>query len=303
MPMGHDQSADGALAQKLERAVLGEGLRFSRRRDLLAECLGWSGAAPFQRLEYLGDALLEFIVSTELCHRFPHLGAGDLTELRSAHVNNRRLAELLVRRLGKPLAHELFPAPSVGGGDGEAAKWQSIHDFIEGVDLEASSTIASLASHHHERLKQRRVPVHAEGSGAANGSSSGAAATPEGGGERGGESTPIKRVGDMYEALVGLVLLELGGDVDRMWDIFRCDLFPDACSREACDAVLHGIKQTKAEQAARQLKHELGLQIKAETERALLDAGPLPPVAVAAMPDNGVTPAPSTRRADARLGA
>ena len=41
-------------AAELARRLLGGELL--RRRDLLSECLEWSGEVPFQRLEYLGDA-------------------------------------------------------------------------------------------------------------------------------------------------------------------------------------------------------------------------------------------------------
>ena len=41
-------------AAELARLLLGGELL--HRRDLLSECLEWSGEVPFQRLEYLGDA-------------------------------------------------------------------------------------------------------------------------------------------------------------------------------------------------------------------------------------------------------
>ena len=118
---GPDRSAE------LARLLLGGELLY--RRDLLSECLEWSGEVPFQRLEYLGDALLELAVRIELRHRYPHLSAGDLTALRSEHVNNRRLATLLVRRLGKEFTKGFFPEPALGAGDGEAAKRRIIHDL------------------------------------------------------------------------------------------------------------------------------------------------------------------------------
>lgn len=47
-----------------------------------------------ERLEYLGDAVLELIVSEELYRRFPDKPEGDLTSFRAALVNSRMLAEL-----------------------------------------------------------------------------------------------------------------------------------------------------------------------------------------------------------------
>ncbi len=49
-----------------------------------------------ERLEYLGDAVLELIVSEELYKRFPEKPEGDLTSYRAALVNSRALAEVAV---------------------------------------------------------------------------------------------------------------------------------------------------------------------------------------------------------------
>lgn len=49
-----------------------------------------------ERLEYLGDAVLELIVSKELYQRFPDHTEGDLTSYRAALVNSRMLAEIAV---------------------------------------------------------------------------------------------------------------------------------------------------------------------------------------------------------------
>lgn len=49
-----------------------------------------------ERLEYLGDAVLELIVSEELYRRFPDKPEGDLTSFRAALVNSRALSEIAV---------------------------------------------------------------------------------------------------------------------------------------------------------------------------------------------------------------
>jgi len=78
-------------AQLLESAL---GLKF-RDRELLRQALvhrsllNEQGGQPedsYERLEYLGDAVLELTVSTELFRRFPVLNEGALTKLRSALV-------------------------------------------------------------------------------------------------------------------------------------------------------------------------------------------------------------------------
>lgn len=48
----------------------------------------------YERLEYLGDAVLELVVSRELFTLFPKSDEGELTKLRSGIVSRQHLAEL-----------------------------------------------------------------------------------------------------------------------------------------------------------------------------------------------------------------
>jgi len=45
-----------------------------------------------ERLEFLGDAVIDFIVGSYLYHRFPEMDEGELTSLRAALVRTRTLA-------------------------------------------------------------------------------------------------------------------------------------------------------------------------------------------------------------------
>lgn len=47
-----------------------------------------------ERLEFLGDSLINFIVGKKLYHQFAHLTEGDLSKLRGALVNEEKLAAL-----------------------------------------------------------------------------------------------------------------------------------------------------------------------------------------------------------------
>jgi ribonuclease-3 len=89
--------------QRLESAL---GLKF-RDPALLQQALvhrsllNEQGGQPedsYERMEYLGDAVLELTVSTELFRRFPLLDEGDLTKLRSSLVRGDSLAKV-ARRL------------------------------------------------------------------------------------------------------------------------------------------------------------------------------------------------------------
>lgn len=52
-----------------------------------------------QRLEFLGDAVLQLVLTRELYDRFPHVGEGPLTKARAGLVNRRALA-IHARTLG-----------------------------------------------------------------------------------------------------------------------------------------------------------------------------------------------------------
>ncbi len=78
------------------------GFTFNRQ-DLLEEALTHSSylnehpnedVKDYERLEFLGDAVLDFITGEMLFVRFPELSEGELTRLRSALVRMEALAEL-----------------------------------------------------------------------------------------------------------------------------------------------------------------------------------------------------------------
>ncbi len=78
------------------------GLRF-RSRDLLQQALthrsyinehGQGEIGDNERLEFLGDAVLDFVVGDMLYQRFPEMAEGNLTRLRAALVRTESLAGL-----------------------------------------------------------------------------------------------------------------------------------------------------------------------------------------------------------------
>ena len=95
--MTNRQSGRGLAA--LERKL---GVRF-RERALLREALTHRSylneqadraRISYDRLEYLGDAFLGWVVAEELFARFPHFDEGDLTRARAALVRGPVLAEV-----------------------------------------------------------------------------------------------------------------------------------------------------------------------------------------------------------------
>ena len=101
------------------------GLTFTNR-GLLQQALihrsflnehGGSPLDSYERMEFLGDAVLELIVSAELYRSLPHIAEGELTKGRSSLVCRPSLAKAARRlSLGKYLA--LGKGESESGGQG-----------------------------------------------------------------------------------------------------------------------------------------------------------------------------------------
>jgi len=68
-----------------------------------------------ERLEFLGDAVLDFIVGAWAYNRFPEMPEGDLTKMRSALVRNEQLAKF-ARKLDLGHALRLGRGESSSGG-------------------------------------------------------------------------------------------------------------------------------------------------------------------------------------------
>lgn len=68
------------------------------------------GANNYERLEFLGDSVLNFTISAELYSRFPDLSEGELTRLRASLVKKETLAE-------QARALHLGDCLALGGGE------------------------------------------------------------------------------------------------------------------------------------------------------------------------------------------
>ena len=86
--------------EDFESSVIGYSFR---NRYLLLEALTHASyhfnrsTDCYQRMEFLGDALLDFLVTLYIYETKPHMGPGQLTELRSAIVCNESFAKLAAR--------------------------------------------------------------------------------------------------------------------------------------------------------------------------------------------------------------
>lgn len=110
-----------------------------------------------ERLEFLGDAVLDFVVGAWVYHRFPEMREGDLTKIRSALVRNDQLAEF-ARRLDLGRALRL--------GRGEASSGGHLRDGLLGSTFEAvigalflDSGLGAVEAFVHPLLEQVRESV------------------------------------------------------------------------------------------------------------------------------------------------
>jgi len=97
---------------------LRERLGYSfRRAELLAQALTHRshGARHNERLEFVGDAVLNCVVAHALYDRFPEIDEGDLSRVRASLVNRDMLAEI-ARRLGLGDAIQLGEGEQRSGG-------------------------------------------------------------------------------------------------------------------------------------------------------------------------------------------
>ncbi len=78
--------------QRLQRAI---GYTFTDESLLnLALTHRSAGGVHNERLEFLGDAVLSWVIAEELYRRFPEVSEGDLSPMRSTLVKGKTLAEL-----------------------------------------------------------------------------------------------------------------------------------------------------------------------------------------------------------------
>ena len=122
MPLGgyrQDKETDSWL-QEVEKKL---GHRF-RNRTLLRAALTHPSVKgegkTFERLEFLGDAILTFLVGLHLYQIHPHFSPGGLTRLRASVVNRTTLARAATRlglapllRMGKGAKREIRDRPSI----------------------------------------------------------------------------------------------------------------------------------------------------------------------------------------------
>ncbi|XP_050238979.1 endoribonuclease Dicer homolog 1 [Mercurialis annua] len=111
---------EGALNIKFkDRSLLVEAITHASRPS--------SGVSCYQRLEFVGDAVLDHLITKHLFFTYTDLPPGRLTDLRAAAVNNENFARVAVKhKLHVHLRH------------GSSALEKQIRDFVKEVQNELS---------------------------------------------------------------------------------------------------------------------------------------------------------------------
>lgn len=135
----------------------------------------------YQQLEFLGDAVLDFLITAYIFERCPDMDPGTLTDLRSALVNNVTLACLCVR--------------------------YNIHKFILSQNAELSESIANFFK--FQASKQHEVTEHVQLLMEENEVECKMAEYVE---------VP-KTLGDVFEALIGGIFLDSGNNLEITWNV------------------------------------------------------------------------------------
>ncbi len=81
-----------SLLERLQRKL---GYQFNQN-ELLIQALTHRSASSKhnERLEFLGDSILSFVIANDLYHRFPKVDEGDMSRMRATLVRGNTLAEI-----------------------------------------------------------------------------------------------------------------------------------------------------------------------------------------------------------------
>ncbi|XP_031624659.1 endoribonuclease Dicer-like [Contarinia nasturtii] len=135
----------------------------------------------YQQLEFLGDAVLDFLVTAYIFERCPHMDPGKLTDLRSALVNNVTLACLCVRY--NIHVHILSQSPVLTESINRFVDFQQKHNF-------------EVADHVELLMEERDYDC-----------------------KMADYVDVPKTLGDVMEAIIGGIFLDSGNNLDATWNV------------------------------------------------------------------------------------
>uniref|UniRef100_A0A182JTE0 Dicer-2 n=1 Tax=Anopheles christyi TaxID=43041 RepID=A0A182JTE0_9DIPT len=167
-----------------DRIELTLGYKFRNRSYLLqafthSSYTSQSLTSSYQQLEFLGDAVLDFLISMYIYERNPSMSPGQLTDLRSALVNNVNLACVLVRN--ELHRYILSQSPMLTDAIGKFVEVHRYHynrggEWVRLLTEESDTPMAEYVD----------VP---------------------------------KVLGDVFEALIGAIYLDSGNNLSVVWQV------------------------------------------------------------------------------------
>ncbi|CAH0719964.1 unnamed protein product, partial [Brenthis ino] len=134
----------------------------------------------YERLEFLGDAILDFLITSHIFENSHNMSPGDLTDLRSSLVNNVTIASYVVK-----LGLHKFLCSQINAGLENAIK-----TFVEHQE-----------EREHEIVEEVLYLIEEEDCNIAQ------------------YIDVPKCLSDIFEALVAAVYLDTGGDLDVVWSM------------------------------------------------------------------------------------
>ncbi len=149
---------DGVSAA-LDRVESALGHRFANKDLLRRALIHRSYAAEegvdesYERLEFLGDAVLQLSVTHFLFNEYPELTEGQMAKVRAAVVNERTLAELARTMDLGPLVLLGRGEDLTGGADKDSILSDVVESLIGAIYLEAGFDVASAI------VLERWVPI------------------------------------------------------------------------------------------------------------------------------------------------
>ncbi|XP_078491910.1 endoribonuclease Dicer [Ciona intestinalis] len=154
----------------------------------------------YQRLEFLGDAVLDFLITRHLFNDERHHSPGALTDLRSALVNNTIFASLAVHYD----FHKYFKSIS-----------PELHHIIEDFVMYQQKQEDAQGMDAHLMRDYDRVEVVAPSSLEKD--------------EEEGETEDVevpKALGDIFESVAGAIYMDSGMDLSSVWEVYSVMMLP-----------------------------------------------------------------------------
>ncbi len=115
------------------------------------------GSPHNERLEFLGDGVLDCVIAEELFNRFPAISEGQLTKLRASLVRKESLSSLAVELGLSELLRADAPALASGGGNSPAMLADTLEAVYGAVFLDGGYAAAREVIRHTFEAKFERL--------------------------------------------------------------------------------------------------------------------------------------------------